>query len=199
VDLHQQAVAGFIERVQREPAPRIRQRQVVLAPGCQTGGQFRQHAGQLQAQTLGGERLPIIELRRSPQGEPGQEIAPEDLRRLGQGGKAIIAQGAGRVTVSGHPLHQAAKPPDIHAQSRGRPQRHAGAVNRQPLFAGGPTEVVEAPAQRRMSLGLVQLRPEQCGERVAAVRLIGGGQMCEQGERLVAMERHRGACPLSAG
>ena len=103
------------------------------------------------------------------------------------------------MTVPGHPFHQAAKPPDIHAQSRLRPQRHAGAVDREPLFADGLTEIVEAAAQRRTSLGLVQLRPEECGERVAAVGLIGGGQMCEQGKRLVAMERHRGACPLSAG
>ena len=198
VQPHQQAVAGLVQRVQRQPAPGVGQRLVVAAPGEQRAGQLLQRGRQLQAQVLGGEGLPGVELGRPLEGEAGQKVVSVKAGHFGQGGQAIVAQMLGRVAVGSDARLEDAKAAHVHLQAGLGGQGHLVILEPQPALADGAPQVIEDAAQRAMGVLRVLLRPEQRCQHIAAVRSVGGSQIGEQRQRLAAMEAHRDAVALGA-
>ena len=195
IELHQVAMRGLAQRIQFQPAPRPSDRPFVCSPGAVRAGQSLQHVSEPIPQRLGLVELPLVERRAVAEGEPGHKAAAVQPHRLLQEGQGVLRWS--RTVRTARPLPVAK---DIHVQpdigiwvqSRGLP------VDGQPSLAQGPVDHREGAPQLSPGAALVERRPEQRGQRVAAVITLGDDQVGEKGERLATGEAHRFAVQLES-
>src|SRR5258706_14727725 len=93
------AVRRLVQRVERQPTARISDRRLELALSTVAAHKPLQRAGQVAAQPLGLEELPLVEVRAVAQAEAGHKVVVVQRRRLGQRVQAARADLGGRVVV----------------------------------------------------------------------------------------------------
>jgi hypothetical protein len=144
VDAHELAVGGLVQRVQDQPAAGGVDRPVPVVLADLGRGQALQRPGELAPQPLGLEVLPVVEAGAVAQAEPGQEVAPVQRGRLGQGGDAGRAGVGGRVPVVPAGGQQLLEPGHVQPEARpGEPD--GGPVRRQPPRPHGLVEGRQGP------------------------------------------------------
>ncbi len=99
IQLHQLAVRGLMQRIDRDPAARVREGGFIVMLRRESAHQPIERADQLAAQLLGLKERPIVEVATVAQTESGQKILAIKIDRLRQWFNATRTHFAMGVTV----------------------------------------------------------------------------------------------------
>jgi hypothetical protein len=183
-------VGGLVQRVEREPPLSDRDRHVPALLGDVRFDEAPQRARQLPAQGCGLCELPVLELRCVAQRETAEEVAAVQRDGLDQGLGAQRAHPVRFVSMGVARGDQLPEAVDIEVDRRRRQLQHrtVGDDRRGAALGEGVVERGERAAQRRPSVGLVPLRPQQRGQLVAPVAPLAAGQEGQQPDRLAGVD-----------
>ena len=117
--------------------------------------------------------LPFVPGGAVRQCKTGQEVVDVELRRLGQPHHLLVV-GEVRSLHSGE-AGRGLLPKREGVHPEVSPRRHAdgGPLGDQEALADGVSEAVEGAPQTAPRLGLIALGPEQGGQRLPTLRLVG--------------------------
>jgi hypothetical protein len=196
VQPHERALRRFVQRVERHPAPGMRDG-VGYRAGSQVGlHKLFEHLAVELVQAFALEELPLVELPAVRQREASQEFVAVEF---GSGGKLLGALLAGGMrggcgeTAGG----QCAEREHVDPNGSVRVQAHLCPVGEQQV-AERRFEQRKFAAQVVARAVGVELRPQQRQQCVAVARLRLGGQIRQESERLGAAQRHVAPVVLDA-
>src|SRR5262249_39431306 len=99
IQLHQEAVGRLMQAIKRKPPAGEGDRWLILSAGAMTARQLLQCAGELAAESLSLQILPIFEGIAVAQAKPGQKVILVQGDRLSQRFEAAWAGLASRVVM----------------------------------------------------------------------------------------------------
>ena len=163
----------------------------------QKPNQALQCAGQLAAQPLGLEKLPLVERDAVAQAEAGQEVVPiqldSSIERL-QAAGTDVGLGMAVIPATGQGLP---KRRHVHLVVRRKRQTDRLSIHFQ-LCADGAFQTGQRPAQRGACVGLIGVGVKQRRQCVACSGPAGDGQVGQQGAGLAGVRLNRLAVELDA-
>ena len=178
----------LVQGIQGQPAPGVGNGHLVLSQGAVSPHQPLQGRGQLLAEALGLEELPLVKGRAVAEAEAAHKVPPIQLDRLGQGPQALGADLGFGMAV---PLPGPQQLTELgYIQPDARPGIGADAlpVHDQPLSAERFSEHREVAAQTRTSPAWIHLWPEQGHQRLAGVRFPRHRKIGDEGQVLPRIE-----------
>ena len=177
VEADELAVGGLLQRVQAQAPARVPDGRREAARLREPLDEAVERGGQLAAQRIGLERLPVVEVRAVAQREAREEVVAVDgdglLQRLG-GGPRIGDARAEAVEVD----------VDRRAAEQGDPLPRG----LQRLVADRSPQRRQGAPQRPAGVALVVLGPQQRRERVARAGAAGQRQVGQEGDGLARVD-----------
>ena len=164
VQLHQGAVGRLVQRVERQPAPGVRDGRLDLTLGTVSTHELLEGRCQILAQPFGLEELPLVEGWAVGQGEPRHKVPPIELDGLGERDQAVGADGVLGMAVFPPVAQPAAEPLHVHPQAKAGVQADGFPVREQPLCAQRLPEHRQVAAQVGPGATGFELGPEQGNE-----------------------------------
>ena len=188
-------VGRLVERIEREPAPRTRDRLRRVARGSEGAREPVEHRGELPVHLVARELLPVVERGAVAEAEAGEERAAVErgglLERLEAAGAGLVRGVPVALRRRDEPTQLVDVEPDPRPRERDRvpPDLDEPGAERR-------LERRERPAEGGTRAVGVGLRPEQPGERVASRGAPGEGEVGEQRGRLARVDVERPAVDL---
>ena len=178
----QLAVGRLVQRVEREPAARVRGSPAVLAALGQRPHEPPERRAELALQRVGLAHVPGVEAAGCRAGR-----SPRAARRGRPRRRLELAGVAGR------------RAPGTRRTSTSAPvaQRDAVARGVDPLLADRLAQRRQRAPQRPARVLGILVRPQQLAQRLARARALGEREVREQRRRLAGVERHRLAVPAN--
>ena len=198
-DFHEQPVRGFMERVELEPSARRRSRRGPDPGRRLAAGQPFEDRRQLTAVRCALRQLPLLELLRVAQREPGHELAAVQRDRRPERVNACRAEVAARVRVAPRDREGLVEAPDVDIECRRVEPDRRTIDDKAPVVESG-AQHRQRSTKRAPGAGAVSLGPEQRRDELPARRATGHGEVREEchglagihGQRRTAdLDRHR--------
>lgn len=165
----QQALGGFVERVQGDPAARRLDRCRVVARRGLHPRKALQHPCKVAPVRLRLRELPGVPFVAVSQREARHEVPAVERRRLVERGKARRARLVRGMSVGADPGKRSPEAEDVHIDG-GPVQRDNAAIDAQPGPAEAGVQHGERAAEGAPRVGRVRIRPEERRQRIAVGR-----------------------------